>query len=129
MCNFCLASWLNLPTRFVGYEKIIEAIDLGLKGESVATVTACSSSTHSIGEAFKTIKLGYEDVILAGGTEASICGIGIAGFENMKALSSAEDKNRASIPFDKERSGFVMGEGAGMILFLIFVQMICKNLC
>lgn len=92
------------------------AIDLGLKGESISIVTACSSSTHSIGEAYRTIKHGYEDVILAGGTEAAICPIGIAGFENMKALSNATDKNRASIPFDKERSGFVMGEGAGVIV-------------
>lgn len=92
------------------------AIDLGLKGESMSIVTACSSSTHSIGEAYKSIKHGYEDVIFAGGTESSICEIGIAGFENMKALSSSEDKNRASIPFDKERSGFVIGEGAGVLV-------------
>lgn len=92
------------------------AIDLGLKGESISIVTACSSSTHSIGEAFRTIKHGYEEVVLAGGSEAAICPVGIAGFENMKALSSATDKNRASIPFDKERSGFVMGEGAGVIV-------------
>lgn len=92
------------------------AIDLGLKGESISIVTACASSTHAIGEAYKTIKYGSEDVILAGGVEASICEIGIAGFENMKALSYATDKNRASIPFDKERSGFVMGEGAGILV-------------
>ncbi len=92
------------------------AIDLGLKGESISIVTACASSTHAIGEAYKTIKYGSEDVILAGGTEASICKVGIAGFENMKALSYATDKNRASIPFDKERSGFVMGEGAGILV-------------
>ncbi len=92
------------------------AIDLGVKGESISIVTACASSTHAIGEAYKTIKYGSEDVILAGGAEASICGVGIAGFENMKALSSATDKNRASIPFDKERNGFVMGEGAGVLV-------------
>ena len=92
------------------------AIELGLKGESMSIVTACASSTHAIGEAYKTIKYGYEDAVLAGGTEASICSIGIAGFENMKALSNAEDKNRASIPFDKERSGFVMGEGSGILV-------------
>lgn len=92
------------------------AIDLGAKGESISIVSACASSTHAIGEAYKTIKYGSEDVILAGGTEASICEMGIAGFENMKALSSATDKNRASIPFDKERSGFVMGEGAGVLV-------------
>ena len=92
------------------------AIDLGLKGESISTVTACASSTQSIGEAFRNIKFGYEEVIFAGGSEAAICTFGVAGFENMKALSNATDKNRASIPFDKERSGFVMGEGAGVVV-------------
>lgn len=92
------------------------AIDLGLKGESISIVTACASSTHAIGEAYKTIKYGSEDAVLAGGTESSICEVGIAGFENMKALSYATDENRASIPFDKERSGFVMGEGAGVLM-------------
>lgn len=92
------------------------AIDLGVKGESISIVTACASSTHAIGEAYKTIKYGSEDVILTGGTEAAICSVGIAGFENMKALSNATNKDRASIPFDKERSGFVMGEGAGVLV-------------
>ena len=92
------------------------AIDLGVKGESISIVSACASGTHSIGEAYRTIKYGAEDAILAGGTEAAICEMGIAGFENMKALSNATDKNRASIPFDKERSGFVMGEGAGVLV-------------
>lgn len=92
------------------------AIEFGFKGESISIVTACASSTHAIGEAYKSIKQGYEDVIIAGGTEASICPIGIAGFENMKALSTTEDINRASIPFDKGRSGFVMGEGAGIVV-------------
>ena len=92
------------------------AIDLGLKGSSIAIVTACASSTHSIGEAYRAIKHGYEEVILAGGSEAAIKKTAIAGFENMKALSSATDKTRASIPFDKERTGFVMGEGAGVIV-------------
>ena len=92
------------------------AIEFGLKGESIAIVTACASSTHAIGEAYKTIKHGYEDVVVTGGTEAAICGVGIAGFENMKALSNATDKNRASIPFDAERSGFVMGEGAAILV-------------
>ena len=92
------------------------AIDLGFKGESISIVTACASSTHSIGEAYKTIKYGSEDVIFAGGAEASICEVGIGGFENMKALSYSDNKDRASIPFDKERSGFVMGEGAGVLV-------------
>ncbi|MCI9038268.1 MAG: beta-ketoacyl-ACP synthase II [Clostridia bacterium] len=92
------------------------AIEFGFKGESISVVTACATSTHCIGEAYKTIQLGEEDVVVAGGTEAAICEVGIAGFENMKALSSSTDKNRASIPFDKERSGFVMGEGAGIVI-------------
>ena len=106
---FIPMSIVNMPAGNI-------AIDLGVKGESISIVTACASSTHAIGEAYKTIKYGSEDVILAGGTEASICEVGIAGFENMKALSHATDKNRASIPFDKERSGFVMGEGAGILV-------------
>ena len=91
-------------------------IDLGIKGESISVITACASSTNAIGEAYRAIKLGTEDAILAGGTEASICEIGIAGFENMKALCNSTDKDRASIPFDKERSGFVMGEGAAVLV-------------
>ena len=92
------------------------AIDLGIKGESISMVTACASGTHCIGESFRMIKHGYQDIVLAGGTEASITPSGIAGFSNIKALTQATDKNRASIPFDKERSGFVMGEGAGVIV-------------
>lgn len=106
---FIPMSITNMPAGSV-------AIDLGLKGESVSMVTACASSTHSIGEAYKTIKYGSEDAVLAGGTEATICELGISGFENMKALSTSEDKTRASIPFDKERNGFVMGEGAAMVM-------------
>ena len=92
------------------------AIDLGIKGESISMVTACASGTHCIGESFRMIKHGYQDIVLAGGTEASITPSGIAGFSNIKALTQATDKNRASIPFDKERSGFVMGEGAGILM-------------
>ena len=92
------------------------AIDIGAKGESMAMVTACASGTHCIGESFRMIKHGYQDVVLAGGTEAGITPLGIAGFTNIKALTKEPDKTRASIPFDKERSGFVMGEGAGVIV-------------
>ena len=92
------------------------AIDIGAKGESIAIVTACATGTHSIGESFRMIKHGYQDVVLAGGTEAGITPLGISGFTNIKALSKSEEKTRASIPFDKERSGFVMGEGAGVIV-------------
>ena len=92
------------------------AIDIGAKGESMAMVTACASGTHCIGESFRMIKHGYQDIVLAGGTEAGITPLGIAGFTNIKALSRSEDKLRASIPFDKERNGFVMGEGAGVVV-------------
>ena len=92
------------------------AIELGTKGESISMVTACASGTHCIGESFRMIKNGYQDVVIAGGTEAAITPSGIAGFTNIKALSQATDKNRASVPFDKERSGFVMGEGAGLVV-------------
>ena len=92
------------------------AIDLGAKGESMAMVTACATGTHCIGESFRMIKHGYQDIMIAGGTEAGITPLSIAGFTNIKALTKAEDKTRASIPFDKERSGFVMGEGAGIVV-------------
>ena len=92
------------------------AIEVGAKGESFCMTTACASATHTIGECFRIIKHGYQDVMIAGGTEASITPTGIGGFTNIKALSQEPDKTRASIPFDKERSGFVMGEGAGIIL-------------
>ena len=92
------------------------AIELGAKGESISMVTACASGTHCIGESFRMIKNGYQNIVISGGTEASITPVGIAGFTNIKALTQATDKNRASIPFDKERSGFVMGEGAGIVI-------------
>lgn len=92
------------------------AIELGLKGESSSIVTACASGTHSIGEAFRLIKHGYQDAAVCGGCEASITPTGIAGFTNIKALNTTDDVTRASIPFDKERAGFVMGEGAGILV-------------
>lgn len=92
------------------------SIDIGAKGESFCMTTACASGTHAIGEAFRIIRHGYQDIMLVGGAEASINETGIAGFTNIKALSQSTDKNRASMPFDKERSGFVMGEGCGIII-------------
>ncbi len=92
------------------------AIEIGAKGASIAMVTACASGTHCIGEAYRMVKHGYQDVVLAGGTEAPITPLGVAGFTNIKALTKSEDRLRASIPFDKERSGFVMGEGAGIVV-------------
>lgn len=107
---------MYIPSTIVNMAAGNVTIDLGLKGESIAIVTACASGTHSIGESYRMIKHGYEDVVFAGGTEASISPTGVAGFTNIKALTQATDKTRASIPFDKERSGFVMGEGAGVIV-------------
>lgn len=92
------------------------AIEYGFKGESMSIVTACASSAHAIGEAYRAIQLGEEDIILAGGSEAAINEVAMGGFENMKALTHATELDRASIPFDAERSGFVMGEGAGAII-------------
>ncbi|MEI5993601.1 beta-ketoacyl-ACP synthase II [Candidatus Enterococcus mansonii] len=92
------------------------SIKLGAKGPSQTIVTACASATNAIGEAFRTIKYGLADVMITGGTEATICEIGIAGFAALSALNTTEDPTRASIPFDKERHGFVMGEGAGMLM-------------
>ncbi|MBD8940848.1 MAG: beta-ketoacyl-[acyl-carrier-protein] synthase II [Lachnospiraceae bacterium] len=92
------------------------SIQLGLKGKSLNVVTACATGTHSIGEAFRSIQIGDADVIVAGGTEAAICPMGVGGFSALTALSSATDPKRCSIPFDKDRSGFVMGEGAGVVI-------------
>ncbi len=92
------------------------AIDYKARGYVNCVVTACAAGTNAIGDAFHRIKHGYEDVMVAGGAEASICKIGVAGFQAMKALNTTEDKNRASIPFDKERKGFIMGEGAGVLV-------------
>lgn len=92
------------------------ALQYGAKGECENIVTACSSSTHSIGTAFRDIKHGYLDACIVGGAEACICEIGIAGFTNLTALSANEDPLTACRPFDKDRDGFVMGEGSGILI-------------
>lgn len=92
------------------------SIAYGLKGKSLNVVTACATGTHSIGEAYRTIQYGDADVMVVGGTESSITPIGIAGFSALTALSFSEDPERASIPFDKERNGFVMGEGSAIVV-------------
>lgn len=92
------------------------AIELGFNGACKCPVTACASGTDAIGEAFHSIRDGYLDVILCGGAEASINPLAIGGFASMKALSTSRDSSRASIPFDKSRDGFVMGEGAGVLV-------------
>lgn len=88
----------------------------GILGSSLSLTSACATSTHCIGEAYRSIKNGYLDIIVAGGSEASISEFGISSFQALTALSKSEDRNRASIPFDKERNGFVMGEGAGALI-------------
>lgn len=92
------------------------SIQFGLKGKSINVVTACTTGANSIGEAFRSIQYGEADVMVAGGTESSITPIGMAGFTALTALTTSEDPKRCSIPFDKERSGFVMGEGAGIVV-------------
>ena len=92
------------------------SIAFGLKGKSIDVVTACASGTNSIGEAFRTIQYGDADIMVAGGTEGAVCPVGIAGFTSLTALSACQDPERCSIPFDRGRSGFVMGEGAGIVV-------------
>lgn len=92
------------------------AIEVGAKGMCSCVVTACAGAANSIGDAFRHIRDGYGEIMLAGGAEAAIAPLGIGGFTSAKALTESSDVNRASIPFDKERSGFVMGEGAGIIV-------------
>lgn len=92
------------------------AIALGLKGKCVNVVTACATGSHSIGDAMRAIQYGDADIMVAGGTESAITPIGVAGFSALTALTTSIDPDRASIPFDKERSGFVIGEGAGVVV-------------
>lgn len=92
------------------------SIQFGLKGKSINVVTACATGTNSIGEAFRSIQYGEADVMVAGGTESSITPIGVAGFCALTALSTVEEPDKCSLPFDKNRSGFVMGEGAGIVI-------------
>ena len=92
------------------------SIQFGLKGKSINDVTACATETNTIGEAYRSIQYGEADVMVAGGTEGSVCPIGIAGFTALTALSTVDDPTKCSLPFDKNRSGFVMGEGAGVVI-------------
>lgn len=92
------------------------AIHLGLKGKCTSVTTACATGSHSIGDAFRAIQYGDADVMLAGGTESSICPLAVSGFTNLTALTTSKNPKRASIPFDKERNGFVIGEGAGVVV-------------
>lgn len=92
------------------------SIQLGLRGKCSDVVTACASGTHSIGDAFRAIQYGDAEIMLAGGAESCICPTGVAGFDALTALTETDDPARASIPFDKDRDGFVLGEGAGIVV-------------
>lgn len=104
-----------IPTSIINMAGGTVAIRHGITGTCTSVVTACAGGTNAVGDAFRYIRDGYAEMMLCGGTEASITPLGIGGFTSMRALNQTEDKNRASIPFDKERAGFVMGEGSGML--------------
>ena len=103
------------------------AITYGLQGMCTCPVTACAGGTNAVGDAFRQIRDGYADMMVCGGTEASITPLGIGGFTSMRALSESQDPNRASIPFDKERDGFVMGEGAGILVLEEYEHAIARG--
>ncbi len=114
--GFDRVSPLFVPMAITNMAAGLIAIRFGFMGSCICTVTACASATNSIGEAFRSIRDGYAEVMAAGGSESCITEFGIGGFTAMRALSEASDPKRASIPFDKERAGFVMGEGAGVMI-------------
>lgn len=105
-----------IPALIVNMAAGLIAIKYDFRGEALPVVTACATGNNAIGEAYRAIKHGYLDAVLAGGTEAAILPLGVAGFANMKALSTTEDPAAACVPFDARRNGFVMGEGAGALL-------------
>ena len=107
---------LLVPLRICNMAAGNVSIQFGLKGKSINDVTACATGTNTIGEAYRSIQYGEADVMVAGGTEGSVCPIGIAGFTALTALSTVDDPAKCSLPFDKNRSGFVMGEGAGVVI-------------
>lgn len=114
--GFDKVSPLFVPMAITNMAAGMAAIEFGFKGSCQCIVTACASATNAIGEAFLKIRDGYQDVMMTGGAESCISELGIGGFTSMKALSEINDPKRASIPFDKERDGFVMGEGAGVLI-------------
>lgn len=107
---------LFIPTGILNMAAGNVAIEFGAKGVCEGIVTACATGTSAIGSAFRNIKHGYSDIIIAGGTEDSVTEVGLAGFISITAVSESTNLDRASIPFDKERKGFVMGEGAGILI-------------
>ncbi len=109
-------SVFTIPMMISNMAPGLVAIKTGFKGVNYSVVSACASSTHAIGEAFRMVKHGYLDCAIAGGTEACSIGFAMSGFNNMHAVTRSTDPDRASIPFDKERSGFVLGDGAGIVI-------------
>ncbi len=105
-----------IPMAISNMASGVVAIEFGMQGSATCIVTACASGTNAIGESFRQIRDGYAEVVIAGGAEATICPLAIGGFTSMRALSESTDPKRASIPFDKERDGFVMGEGAAVMV-------------
>lgn len=105
-----------IPALIANMAASMIAIRFGCKGAAMPSVTACASAGNALGEALRAIRHGYADVIISGGSEAAITTLSLAGFANMQALSTEEDPNKASLPFDARRSGFVMGEGAGALI-------------
>ena len=105
-----------IPSSLTNTISTAIAMEYGIHGSVMSHVTACSGSNTSIGEAYRSIKHGYSQIVLAGGSEAAINGLGVGGFASMRALSRSKNPNKASIPFDKDRDGFVMGEGAGVLV-------------
>jgi 3-oxoacyl-[acyl-carrier-protein] synthase II len=107
---------LFIPTMIANIAASNVAIAHNAQGPSLPVVTACATATHAIGEAFRAIKFGYADAIIAGGSEAAVHPLAISGFANSKALDRNNDPENASLPFDKRRAGFVLGEGAGIVI-------------
>lgn len=116
-----------IPSSIINIAPAHISMELGLKGPCTAIVTACASGTDAVGDAFRSVRDGYHKIAFAGGCEAAITESGIAGFANMTALHAGEDRNRASIPFDKDRSGFVMGEGAAVLILEELEHALARN--
>ncbi len=125
--GFDSISPLFIPMIIANMASGLTAIRLGFKGSAQCIVTACASGTDAIGQAFRTLRDGYADVMIAGGTEASITDLGVGGFTSMMAVTTTDDPERASIPFDKERGGFVMGEGAGVLMMETYEHAVARG--
>lgn len=120
-------SSLFVPMMIANMAAGMLAIRFHCQGPAMPAVTACASGSNAIGEAVRLIRHGYADAVLTGGTEAAISSMAVAGFANMKALSTAEDPDKAALPFDKQRNGFVMGEGAAVLVLEEYEHAVARN--